>query len=83
MSPGRQVEADASLDCIGLYCPMPIVNTAKKFQELKDGQVLEILSDDVGILKDMPAWCKATGNKFLSVDDRDGHYALYVQKRSN
>ena len=83
MSSGQQVKADDTLDCVGLYCPMPIVNTAKKFQELKNGQVLEILSDDVGILKDMPAWCKATGNEFLSVDDRDGHYALYVKKRNN
>lgn len=74
------MKADAILDCVGLYCPMPIVNTTKKFQELKEGQVLEVLADDVGILKDMPAWCKATGNKFLSVEEKDGHYVLYVKK---
>lgn len=76
------MKADATLDCIGLYCPMPIVNTSNKFQELKDGEVLEILADDVGILKDMPAWCKATGNEFLSVEDKDGQYLLYVRKTS-
>ena len=76
------MKADATLDCIGLYCPMPIVYTSNKFQELKDGEVLEILADDIGILKDMPAWCKATGNEFLSVEDKDGQYLLYVRKRS-
>jgi TusA-related sulfurtransferase len=75
------MNADATLDCIGLYCPMPIVNTTKKFQELKEGQVLEVLADDVGILKDMPAWCKATGNEFLSVEEKDSHYVLYVRKK--
>ena len=74
------MEADHILDCIGLYCPMPIYNTAKKLKELKPGQVLEVLADDEGIKEDMPAWCKTTGNECLGIEEEKGQYKAYVRK---
>ena len=29
------MKVDQSLDCMGLYCPMPIVRTAEKIKEMK------------------------------------------------
>jgi tRNA 2-thiouridine synthesizing protein A len=74
------MEADATLDCIGLYCPMPIANAAKKLNEMKEGQVLEVLADDEGIKEDMPAWCKITGNECLGIEESGGEYRAYVRK---
>lgn len=74
------MKADATLDCIGLYCPMPIYNTAKKLKELKPGQVLEVLADDEGIKEDMPAWCRTTGNELLGIEEENGEYKAYVRK---
>ncbi len=74
------MKADETLDCVGLYCPMPIVHTARKIKELKSGQVLEILSDDKGIKLDMPNWCKTTGNECLSTEEDKGIYHVYVKK---
>jgi len=74
------MKADASLDCIGLYCPMPIYNTSKKIKELKPGQVLEVLADDEGIKEDMPAWCKTTGNELVGIEEENGQYKAYVRK---
>ena len=74
------MKADQSLDCVGLYCPMPIVKTAAKIKELKSGEVLEVVADDKGIKQDMPAWCQSTGNKCLEIDEKDGEYRVYVQK---
>jgi len=74
------MKADETLDCVGLYCPMPIVNTAKKMKELKKGQVLEVLSDDEGIKEDMPSWCRTTGNEFLDIQEEDGIYRVFVKK---
>ncbi|NIN34219.1 MAG: sulfurtransferase TusA family protein, partial [Gammaproteobacteria bacterium] len=34
------MKADKTLDCMGLYCPIPVVKTAEKFKELKTGEVL-------------------------------------------
>jgi tRNA 2-thiouridine synthesizing protein A len=74
------VKTDVTLDCVGLYCPMPIHNTAKKLKELKPGQVLEVLADDEGIKEDMPAWCKTTGNELLGIEEGDGEYKVYIRK---
>lgn len=74
------MKADTTLDCIGLYCPMPIVNTANKLKELEIGQVLEVLSDDEGIKEDMPAWCRTTGNELLVIEEEAGQYKVYVKK---
>lgn len=74
------MKSDASLDCIGLYCPMPIANTARKMKEMKQGEVLEVLADDEGIKADMPAWCQATGNEFLGMEEENGKIKVYVKK---
>lgn len=77
------MKTDMTLDCVGLYCPMPIVHTAKKMKELKPGQILEVLSDDKGIKEDMPNWCKTTGNEFLGMEEDKGVYKMYVKKSGN
>ncbi len=74
------MKADAILDTLGLYCPMPIVKTAKKIKDLKIGQILEVVSDDEGIKEDMPAWCRRTGNEFLRIEKEEGEYRVYVRK---
>jgi len=74
------MKADQSLDCVGLYCPMPIVKTAQKIKELKTGQVLEVVADDIGIKADMPAWAEATGHEFLGIEEADGEIKVYVKK---
>ncbi len=76
------MKADATLDCVGLYCPVPISQTAKKIKEIEVGQVLEIVADDEGINLDMPAWCRATKNEFLGIEEKDGVYHVYVRRSS-
>lgn len=74
------MRADQTLDCMGLYCPMPIVKTAEKIKELKIGEILEVVSDDKGIKKDMPAWCDATGHDCLGIEENGGEIKVYVKK---
>ncbi len=76
----RELKADKSLDCIGLYCPMPIVKAAAAMQELGKDQVLEVLADDKGITEDMPAWCRTTGNECLGIEEENGIFKAYVKK---
>lgn len=71
--------ADVSLDCFGLLCPMPIIETAKKLKELKPGQILEVISTDPGIKEDMPSWCRLTGQEFLGSEEGEV-IKVYVRK---
>ena len=74
------MKADQTLDCVGLYCPMPIVKTAAKFKGLKLGEVLEVVADDKGIKQDMPAWCETTGHECLGMEEEGGEIKVYVKK---
>ncbi|MFC2157697.1 sulfurtransferase TusA family protein [Acidobacteriota bacterium] len=74
------MNVDEVLDCYGLMCPMPIVETSKKIKGIKIGQVLEIISTDAGIKEDMPAWCRQTGQEFLGLEEDGETYRVFVKK---
>ena len=74
------MKADQSIDCVGLYCPMPIIKTAEKIKQLKQGEVLEVVADDKGIKQDMPAWCQATGHTLLGIEEEGNEIKVYVEK---
>ena len=74
------MDADQILDCVGLYCPMPIVKTSQQIKKMKVGDILEVIADDKGIKQDMPAWCEATGNECLGMEEQGGEIKLYVKK---
>ncbi len=74
------MKADQTMDCLGLYCPIPIIKTTEKIKQLKQGEVLEVVADDKGIKKDMPAWCEATGHEFLGMEEKGGEIRVYVKK---
>jgi TusA-related sulfurtransferase len=74
------MDADATLDCLGLYCPMPIMQTKVRLDGLESGQVLEVLADDQGVKADMAAWCRRTGNELLGIEEEDGQIRLLVRK---
>ena len=75
------MKTDQTLDCIGLYCPIPIVKTAARIKGMKTGQVLEITADDKGIKLDMPAWARSTGHEFLGIEEKGGEIKVYVKKK--
>jgi tRNA 2-thiouridine synthesizing protein A len=75
------IKADKTLDCTGLFCPMPIVRTKQEMSGMKSGEVLEIMADDPGFAKDLPAWCGLTGEKFLEIRQDGPVLTGYVAKK--
>jgi len=75
------MNSNKTLDCIGLFCPMPIVKTKQELAKMKSGEVLEILADDPGFEKDLPAWCNMTGEKFLGLEKEGKILKGYVMKK--
>ncbi len=74
------MKADAELDCYGLLCPMPIIQTAQKIKEMKVGDVLEVISTDAGVEEDMKAWCRQTGQEYLGLEKEGDTLKVYVRK---
>ncbi len=76
----ENIEPDVVHDVTGTYCPVPIAETAKQIKEMQIGQVLELIADDPGVVEDIPAWCRSTGQEFLGMYEEDGEYHLFVKK---
>jgi len=70
----------ATVDALGLYCPMPIVMMSKEIKKIEVGQVLAVLADDAGIEADLPAWCNTTGHKMLGLTVEGKVYTGLVRR---
>ena len=44
---------DAELDCVGLYCPMPIARTRLEMNKPEGGQVLKVEADAPAAAEDI------------------------------
>ncbi len=68
------------LDCIGLYCPIPVLNTKQEMDKLAIGEILEVLADDPAAEEDLKAWAKQTEQKILEIEKTDEGVRLLIQK---
>ena len=75
------MKADRSLDCVGLFCPIPIVKANLELEKMSPGEVLELLADDPGAENDFEAWCKSTGNEFVSIEKSGDVSKIYIRKK--
>jgi TusA-related sulfurtransferase len=71
---------DKEIDCIGLFCPMPIVKTREALHGMRSGEILAMLSDDPASDPDMRSWCQGTGNDLVDVSREGGVYRFLVRK---
>ncbi len=72
--------ADKTLDCKGLNCPLPVLQTKKTMDAMSSGQVLEMLSTDPGSKNDITAWAKRTGNTLVETVEDGGVFKFYIKK---
>jgi len=68
------------LDCIGLYCPTPVLKTRQEMDKLAIGETLEVLADDPAAEDDLKAWAKRTGQKILEIEKTDEGMRFLIQK---
>ena len=68
------------LDCIGLYCPMPVLRTRQEMDKLTLGEILEVLADDPAAEEDIKAWAKRAGQKILKIEKTNEGMRFLIQK---
>jgi tRNA 2-thiouridine synthesizing protein A len=71
---------DMSIDCLGLFCPIPILRTREAIRSLSPGQVLEMASDDPASEADMKSWAARTGHELLEMERRGNVFRFLVRK---
>ena len=76
----NEINVDQELDCVGLYCPVPVFETRKKINSMKKGQILKMTADDPGSEPDMKSWAKMTGNELLKIEKDNNIFTFYIKK---
>ncbi|MFX1411535.1 MAG: sulfurtransferase TusA family protein [Promethearchaeota archaeon] len=72
--------AEMTYDYTGLKCPMPVLKTKKELRNLAQGQVIEVIADDVGAKKDIPALLNKTGDELVDLREDNGNLIFVIKK---
>lgn len=71
--------ANYELDATGLLCPMPVIKTQDKTQELSQGDTLVVYCTDPGAINDVTAWCRINGHKVLEAVQNDEQIIIKLE----
>ncbi len=74
-------EVHKTLDVRNFSCPIPVLKSKKALEKLKIGQVLEILTTDLGSKTDIPAWAHVTGQELISAEDSGSEEYRFIVRR--
>ncbi len=70
-----------TLDCMGLYCPVPLFQTRAEIDKLQVGEILEVLSDDPAAEEDLKRFAKRTGHEIVRLERKDDCLRFLIKKR--
>lgn len=76
----EETKVDLTLDLKGLLCPLPVVKVSQAVKNLPVGGVLEATATDPGVLADIPAWARTTGNEVVSIKREDKMITFRVRR---
>lgn len=71
--------SEHTLDARRLLCPMPVIRTQNKVNELEPGDTLIVTCTDPGVLNDIPAWCRINGHEVLDSFQEDDEIIIKVK----
>lgn len=79
----ENIKSDIATDIVHLMCPMHLLKLEELIKEVKNEQVIEVVTDYDGALEDIPVWCIRTGNEFIGLEDSIDYYKFYIKKRGH
>ena len=75
-----KTKPDKTLDCLGLYCPEPVFKTRVELDEMKIGEILEVLADDPAAESDIRSLVKNLGMELLSIIREENGVRILIKK---
>ena len=69
-----------SLDFKGLLCPMPVVKIAQAMKQIQLGELVEAYATDPGVMADIPAWARASGNEMVALEKQEKVFHFVVRR---
>ncbi len=67
------------LDARRMLCPMPVIRTQQKVEQLQPGDTVTVTCTDPGALHDIPAWCRVNGHEILGMQQHEDEIIISVR----
>ncbi len=74
------ITPDSELDCVGLFCPMPIARTKEEIEKIDVGQVLKVEADDPAAEEDIKRWAKRTGHELIKFESSGNLLTFWIKR---
>lgn len=75
-----KTEPNRKLDCLGLYCPEPVFRTRMELDEMKAGEILEVLADDPAAEDDIRSLVKNLGQEIVGTIRTGDKVQILIRK---
>jgi tRNA 2-thiouridine synthesizing protein A len=69
------------LDVRGKVCPFPLFYVKRKISEMKSGEELEIIADDLTAKETITKWSKIHDQEVVNIKDEGSFFHITVRKR--
>jgi len=77
----KNIHLGVKLDMRGLSCPAPLLGAKRMIDDLKNEQIMLLLSDCPGTKDDLFSWAEQTHNKVIKTEAMpDGGTGYYIMK---
>ena len=75
-----QVQPTKCIDARGMACPGPLLTLIGAIRAGQVGDVIEVLSSDLGSRTDIPAWVAKAKQELVGVVEEEGYARFVVRK---
>jgi tRNA 2-thiouridine synthesizing protein A len=76
-----KINPDRKLDCIGLFCPEPVIKTRRELDRMKINETLEVLADDPAAESDIRSLAKELKHEILGVTKNGDVTHVFIKKK--
>ena len=76
----NKTDSARTLDCIGLYCPQPLLQTREGIDSIEVGEILEVLADDPAAEEDIKRFAKRTGHEIVFFEKKDDVLRFLIRR---
>lgn len=75
-----QMKPDRKINCLGLYCPEPVLRTKIEIDKLAVGQILEVVADDPAAERDIKSLVNNLGQQLLEIRKKENQLYFLIKK---
>lgn len=71
--------SEVELDARNILCPLPVIRTQDRIQDLQSGDTLIVHCTDPGARVDIPTWCRINGHEVIDMQEDDREITIRIK----